>query len=147
MGMCQSTRRYCVRECPCLFTKYERTTEMKKTSRSRRPKDVQESKSNVIVHDMLPVETPLCDKTHSKNTRPHSLPTLRQHIFINIEASPRTRTPSTDSMEEWTTPRSETSPYCRLRRDSNENTCTFMIDDEKVKDVYVNYEKIRSRSL
>lgn len=141
MGMCQSTRRYC--ECPCLFTKYERATEMKKTSRAaRRPKDVQESKSNVIVHDMLPVETPLREETHSKKTtRPHSLPTLRQHIFINIEASPRTRTPSS----EWTTPRSETPPYCQLHHDTN--TFTFMIDDEKVKDVYVNYEKIRSKSL
>ena len=36
-------------------------------------------------------------------------------------------------------PRTADATYCRVRRDSNENTFTFTVDSSVVKDVYINY--------
>lgn len=44
-------------------------------------------------------------------------------------------------------PRTADATYCRVRRDSNENTFTFTVDSSVVKDVYINYERMRSLSL
>lgn len=141
MGLCQSRVR---RNCPCLnrHTEYntEYETEMKKRW-YQKPKI--EKPVDMVFHDMVPVENvEECPKT---NIRPHSLPSLRKQIFINIESSPRNMTPNTE--EEWFTPRDATTTYCHVRRDSNENTFTFMVDEEHVKDIYVNYERVRSFSL
>lgn len=153
MGLCQSRVR---RNCPCLnrhteyYTEYdmkyntEYETEMKKRWHQK-PKI--EKPVDVVFHDMVPVENvEEFPKTKTKtNIRPHSLPSLRKQIFINIESSPRNMTPNTE--EEWFTPRDATTTYCRVRRDSNENTFTFMVDEEHIKDIYVNYERVRSFSL
>lgn len=147
MGMCQSRR--CMRACPCTKRdKNKANTEMT-WREGRKPKE--RAKSDIVVHDMMPVETKgrphsIPSRSELKTTvRPYSLPSMRKQIFINIEASPRNMTPSTE--EEWFTPRDGPNAYCRIRRDSNENVFTFMVNEEHVKDVYVNYERIRSLSL
>ena len=141
MGMCQS--RKCMEAC----TKRDKTDTEMTRRKKRKPKE--EPKSDIVIHDMLPLEKdslPIVDLSVSDSiARPYSLPNMRKQIFINIEASPRNITPSSE--EEWFTPRDKTSTYCRIRRDSNENMFTFMVDEEHVKDVYVNYQRVRSFSL
>lgn len=57
-------------------------------------------------------------------------------------------TPRTfSSASDWASPRANDATYCRVRRDSNENTFTFMVNSSVVKDVYINYELMRSPSL
>jgi hypothetical protein len=112
--------------------------------------------------------------TWPKNTPQRPPPLCTKNIFINIDTFDEMpiseRTPSHDEAgteaeaEEWHTPRmhmSYTIPspsgshghgtpndtYCRVRRDSNENTFTFVVNSSVVKDVYVNYERVRSFSL
>lgn len=88
-------------------------------------------------------------------------PLCGKNIFINIDTLDDARSESNDGAEDddeaWHTPRtfpcSGPSPrtadatYCRVRRDSNENTFTFTVDSSVVKDVYINYERMRSLSL
>jgi len=139
--MCQSRR--CMESC----IKRDKTDTEMTRRKKRKPKE--EPKSDIVIHDMLPLEKdplPILEPCVGESiARPYSLPNMRKQIFINIEASPRNITPSSE--EKWFTPRDRTSTYCRIRRDSNENMFTFMIDEEHVKDVYVNYERVRSLSL
>lgn len=142
--MCQS--RKCMEAC----TKRDKTeTEMtRRKKRKLKEKKEQQTVSDIVIHDMVPVveKDPLIEPSMNDSVkRPYSLPNMRKQIFINIEASPRNVTPSSE--EEWFTPRDRSSTYCRIRRDSNENMFTFMVDEEHVKDVYVNYERVRSFSL
>ena len=99
-------------------------------------------------------------------------PLSGKNIFINIDTLDDARSESNDGAEDdgeaWHTPRtfpcSGSNPgpgasrrlpsprtadatYCRVRRDSNENTFTFTVDSSVVKDVYINYERMRSLSL
>lgn len=137
--MCQS------RKCMDACTKRDKTDTEMTRRKKRKPKE--QTVSDIVIHDMVPVEKdPLVVSSMSDSiTRPYSLPNMRKRIFINIEPSPRNVTPSSE--EEWFSPRDRTATYCRIRRDSNENMFTFMVDEEHVKDVYVNYERVRSFSL
>jgi len=82
----------------------------------------------------------------------------KKNVFINVVSPSPTTTPRgveknhdelVDTKRHFSPLQSEKNKqqHCWLEQDVNENTFTFYVDSDEVKDVYLNYERIRSASM